>query len=77
MQQMGASKFKVHALEIMNKVAETREPIEITKRGTPIVQLIPAQPSNEKSLPGQLAGTMKIKGDIVAPLGEELWEACK
>ncbi len=77
MQQIGVSEFKAHALEIMNRVAETKEPVQITKRGAPLIFLTPAQVEDDKSIPGQLVGTVKICGDIVAPLGEDVWEACK
>ncbi len=77
MQHMSVSEFKAHALEVMSRVAETKEGVEITKRGAPLVVLAPARPKEEKSVPGRLAGTMKIKGDIVSPLGEGMWEACR
>jgi len=73
---MGVSQFKAHALEIMNRVADTKEPVEITKHGKAIVHLVPAQTAEGENVPGKLAGTMKIKGDIITPLGEEIWEAC-
>ncbi len=77
MDTMGVSEFKSRALEIMSRVAETKEPVLITKRGEPLVQLTPATPADEESIPDRLAGTLEIHGDIVSPLGPEMWEACR
>jgi prevent-host-death family protein len=39
-----ASEFKARCLQILDEVAETREPVVITKRGKPICQLTPYRP---------------------------------
>lgn len=38
--KMGAGQFKIHCLELMNKVNESKEPIIITKRGKPVAKLV-------------------------------------
>ena len=43
MKQVAAAKFKATCLALMEQVAETREPIEVTKRGKPLVVLVPAR----------------------------------
>jgi prevent-host-death family protein len=43
MKQVAAAKFKATCLTLMEQVAETREPIEVTKRGKPLVVLVPAR----------------------------------
>lgn len=59
----------------MDDVAATGEPVTVTKRGKPVVRLLPVgrQP---KDLFGALRGRIEIVGDVVAPTGE-LWDAEK
>ena len=57
----------------MDLVEKTREPITITKHGRPVAQLAPV-PADEKSLFGYMKDTLKIEGDVIAPLDEE-WSA--
>lgn len=77
MQTMGISRFKTHALKILDQVAKTQEIIVITKRGKPLAQLIPYRNHISNHKPGKLADTLVFENDIVSPLGEEMWEACK
>ena len=77
MQTMGISQFKTHALKILDQVAKTKEIIIITKRGKPLAQIIPYQNSISNHAPGKLADALVFENDIVSPLGEEMWDACK
>ena len=77
MQTMGISQFKAHALKILDQVAKTQESIIITKRGKPLAQVIPYRNSDMNPKPGKLADYLVFEKDIVSPLGEEMWEACK
>jgi len=43
MKRIAAGKFKATCLKLMDRVAATGEPVEITKRGKPLVRLVPAQ----------------------------------
>jgi prevent-host-death family protein len=38
----GAGEFKARCLRLMERVASTRTPILVTKRGKPLVQIVPA-----------------------------------
>jgi prevent-host-death family protein len=67
MKQMAAGKFKVHCLSVMKDVQATGEPVVITKRGTPVVKVVPVE-SGENELFGFLAGEFKITGDIESPV---------
>jgi prevent-host-death family protein len=64
---MAAGKFKVHCLSVMKDVQATGEPVVITKRGTPVVKVVPVE-SDENELFGFLAGEFKITGDIESPV---------
>ncbi len=77
MKTMAISEFKAHALRVLDEVAKFQETIVITKRGKPIAQVVPHQKSEMNSAPGKLADTFVFEKDIVAPLGEGLWEACR
>ena len=77
MKTMSASQFKVHALGILNEVAETGESVTVTKRGKPVAQVVPVEKPEERQVLGKLADVTVITGDIVSPLGPEMWEACR
>lgn len=77
MQTIGITEFKAHALKIIDRVAKSKEKIIITKRGKPVAEVGPFKNPVEKHAPGKLAGMLLFEKDIVAPLGEEMWEACK
>ncbi len=68
-----AAKFKAECLKLMDLVEKTREPIIITKHGRPVAQLAPV-PAEKNSLFGYMRDTLKIRGDVVAPIAEE-WSA--
>jgi prevent-host-death family protein len=70
---ISAAIFKAECLKLMDQVEKTRQPIIITKHGRPVAQLAPV-PANPRSLFGYMRNTVKIEGDIVAPLDVE-WSA--
>ncbi|MGH9680404.1 MAG: type II toxin-antitoxin system Phd/YefM family antitoxin [Candidatus Acidiferrales bacterium] len=67
MRQMRASTFKARCLKVMNDVQATGEPVIVTKRGKPVVKVIPAEPEKVDIL-GFLAGQFKVVGDIESPV---------
>ncbi len=77
MKTMGISKFKAHALKILDQVAKTHEVIFITKRGKPLAQITPYRNVDIHPKPGKLADALVFEKDIVSPLGEEIWDVCK
>jgi prevent-host-death family protein len=77
MKTMGISKFKSHALKILDQVAKTQEIIVITKRGKPLAQITPYRNSEINPKPGKLSDALVFEEDIISPLGEEMWDACK
>lgn len=68
---MPAGEFKAKCLKLMNEVRQRREPIVITKRGTPVAKLVPVEEESPKSLFGFLRGSVIIRGDIIGPTGEK------
>jgi prevent-host-death family protein len=66
MKQMRASVFKARCLTVMDDVQATGEPVIITKRGKPVVKVVPVESEND--LFGFMAGKFKIVGDIESPV---------
>jgi prevent-host-death family protein len=68
-----AAVFKAECLKLMDEVARTGQPVVITKHGKPVAQLVPI-PAQPRSIFGYMKNTVRIKGDVVAPIDEE-WSA--
>jgi prevent-host-death family protein len=67
MKTVPAAKFKANCLALMDKVQETGEFVVITKHGKPVAKLVPAE-RERRNMWGDLAGTVKILGDIESPV---------
>lgn len=68
--KINAAAFKAKCLALIDEVAESGEPITITKRGKAKVQLIAVR-EKPKTLLGATKGTFKVVGDIVGPLVDD------
>jgi prevent-host-death family protein len=66
MKTMAAGSFKARCLAVMDEVQAKREAIVITKRGKPVVKLVPAD-AEKDDFYGFLKGKVKIVGDVVSP----------
>ena len=69
---IAAGDFKARCLKLLDEVAETREPLVITKHGKAVAKLVPMPPNQE--LFGALAGSVLAEGDILSPLDND-WDA--
>lgn len=67
MKHMRASAFKARCLRVMNDIQATGEPVIVTKRGKPVVKVVPAE-SETNDLFGFMAGKFRIVGAIEAPV---------
>jgi len=67
MKQMRASTFKAQCLAVMDDVQATGEPVIVTKRGKPVVKVIPIKPEKDDIF-GFMAGKAEIIGDIESPV---------
>lgn len=72
---MKASECKAKFLGVLDEVASTRERVIVTKNGKPVAEIVPFV-EKPKSIIGALKGSIKIIGDIEAPIDVE-WEALK
>ncbi|MBV9075696.1 MAG: type II toxin-antitoxin system prevent-host-death family antitoxin [Acidobacteria bacterium] len=71
---MPAGIFKSKCLAVMEEIQAKRISIVITKRGKPIVEVVPVVPDKDPIF-GFMKGKVKIVGDIVSPIFEpDEWE---
>ncbi len=73
--QMPAGDFKARCLYVMKRVQATGEPIVVTRRGVPVVKVVPIERGRDDIF-GFMTGKVKIIGDIESPVPVE-WEIAK
>ena len=61
---IAASAFKARCLALLDRVAETGEPLVVTKRGRPVARVVPARTPGSSSL----RGSVTVRGDIIGPI---------
>jgi prevent-host-death family protein len=64
-----AGRFKAECLALLDEVADTQEPIVVTKRGRPVAEVVPIRGPKPRSL----RGSVTVRGDIVAPVLDD-WD---
>ena len=74
---MAAGAFKARCIRVIKEVQATGEPVVITKRGAPVVQVAPVGGGNGDVF-GFMAGEFDIVGDIESPVvALREWEIMK
>lgn len=65
LRQMAAGEFKAKCLAVMDEVNQTGRPLVVTKRGEPVIKVVPIRDGKKKKddFFGRLEGIMKIVGD--------------
>lgn len=72
MTSISAAKFKDQCLRIIDRVAETRDPVVVTKRGRPMVRVVPYREAS-RDHPSLVGSILSESGD---PYGtDETWNA--
>ncbi|AEJ18383.1 type II toxin-antitoxin system Phd/YefM family antitoxin [Gracilinema caldarium] len=69
----GAAEFKAHCLQIIEKVVLTGQDVHVTKRGHPMVRIVPEYVEEPKTAYGFLAGSVTVKDDLLST--NEVWDA--
>lgn len=61
-------------MSLMDQVARSGQPLIVTRRGKPLVRVLPAgdRPAEDDYA---LHGTITLEKDIVSPIAEADWEA--
>ena len=72
MKTIAAAEFKARCLTLMENVRSTREPLVVTKRGKPVVKLVPADDDKDDFI-GRLEGVFRVVGDVESPI--DGWES--
>ena len=72
---MPVSEAKARFLAVVNQVSQSGEGVIVTKRGKPLVQVIPIKQVKPKPFIGRLKGIVTIHGDLTKPIiPAEDWE---
>lgn len=76
MEYIPAGEFKSKCLGIMEEVHETGQPIIVTKRGVPVVMIVPYEivETPKQKLFGIFKDSITIHGDVISPIDDK-WEA--
>lgn len=67
---MAAGRFKATCLEVMDEVAARGTEVVVTKRGKPVVRVVPVHDAPPSPV-GFMRGTLHIEGDIVSSMADE------
>ena len=73
-QPVAAAKAKAEFLGLIERVSTERRSVTITKRGKPLVQIVPIDNCSIDDPFGCMKGSVKTVGDIVGPELDH-WEA--
>jgi prevent-host-death family protein len=72
LEEIAISKFKATCLAVLERVRRTRQPVRVTRFGTPIAEIVPPPPpSRPEGWVGAMVSTGQVTGDIVGPAGGE------
>lgn len=73
MKTIPAAKFKAKCLALLDDVAQSHDPLIVTKHGKPVAKIIPVGPKSDiENKP--LKGCITYIGDILSPIDED-WDA--
>jgi prevent-host-death family protein len=75
MKRMAAGLFKAQCLAVMDQVRAKREGVIITKRGRPVVKLVPPDEETDE-IYHFLRGKGSVTGDVVSPAIDD-WGSLK
>ena len=60
----GAAQFKTRCLELIDQVAQTGQEIRVSKRGQPMVRILPDIVAEPRSAYGFLAGSARYQENL-------------
>ncbi len=69
----GAAQFKAQCLQIMEQVARTGQEVRISKRGQPLVRVVPDSVAEPKPAYGFLKDSAQLQDDLYQT--GETWDA--
>jgi prevent-host-death family protein len=73
---IAVTQFKARCLSLLDEVARSGQPLEVTKHGKPLARIVPTAAANAIYPQDTLAGTVRILGDVVGPVvPQSRWSA--
>ena len=86
---MPISKFKATCLAVLERVRKTGKPIQITRFGVPVAEVVPPSPperdtdwlgssrnASSAASGGSMSASGSLEGDIIGPAGDSsAWDA--
>lgn len=80
MKEVAISEFKAKCLALLEQVRKTRQPLRVTRHGTPVAEIVPPSPAvtDRAAWIGSLKDSMEFRGDIISPASDEdEWEVLR
>jgi prevent-host-death family protein len=75
MKKMSVSETKARFLAVANRISQTGETVIVTKRGRPLIKLVPVKAEKPRPFGGRLVGVVEVVGDLLEPaVSPEDWE---
>ena len=70
METIAISEFKTKCLAILERVRKTGQPVQVTRRGEPVAEILPpTPPPGPDDWLGAMRANGQICGDILQPTG--------
>lgn len=76
-QHVSKTEFKVRALELFRRVDATGEPILVTDRGKPVMEIRPCLDVRKRNPLDVLRGSVLRLDDPLSPVGRDAWTAAR
>ena len=70
-----AGKFKAQCLALLDEVAQSHNPIVVTKHGKPVAKIVPVEDQTDNKIK-PLRGSVVYMGDVISKVDEK-WEAAE
>ncbi len=78
MERVNVSEFKAVCLNVLERVRQTGEPIEILENGEQVAVLYPSVGRTRRAAYGAMKHTLRGPvGDLIAPSGTDEWESMR
>jgi len=78
MKKVTVSEFRAKCNSIISRVQKTKMPVQITRFGEPIAEIVPFSATGRKDWIESMKGQVKIVGDILLPAIDPVdWEVLR
>ena len=78
MKKVTVSEFRAKCNSIISRVQKTKMPVQITRFGKPIADIVPLSAAGSKDWMESMKGQIKIVGDILSPAIDPVdWEVLR